>query len=549
MKWFANGFLSLSIRWKLQLSFFLVTMATIIINRWVGYGELKKVADLVKSQVNNPLLEKELDRHVSSYLTDAVWHSAIEFAVLFAIIALLAKLIVAPIMALCEASKSIEKGDLTHLVPNNSRDEIGILEHSFNSMISNLNDVIRNVDESGKQMANSAYQIAAMSHEIAEGSRAESERSSEVSHATEALQRTTEMVKQSADDATERAQKTDARTKEGLGHIRRNIEEMTETVARVNAASDQVHLLNDAAQKIFSIIEAIRTIAEQTNLLALNAAIEAARAGEQGRGFAVVADEVRSLASRTTKSTSEISEIIAKLNQQVQQVSDVMGDVVVKVSASQESATLAANVMDEIANDVGDTVRSNREISAVSDEQMLQFETLSERIAELFETFKASAAKVATTAGIGDDLHRKTEEISRLLRAYTYEVRATVVKSEHEQRRSPRMESALRVKIQAGDRNFEGLTGDISLTGLKLRTRALLSEGERIQLRIYVPYSDLVEYQNQEPIHIEGRAVWVNRQGDSCVTGIHFDTPKPFQIKALEECFRYFNKKSNYDAA
>ncbi|TPW16949.1 MAG: methyl-accepting chemotaxis protein [Halothiobacillaceae bacterium] len=315
MKFLMGWFLSMSIRWKLQFAFFMVTMVTIVINRVVGYGELKLVTDIVRARVTNPELMAELEQQLTHYIVASFWQSGIEFVVLFGIIAVLANFFVAPIKALCRALDGIERGDLTHTVPNNSRDEIGILERNFNSMLKNLTDLIRGIEENGKQMSNSSFQIASISHEIAAGGEEEKKRSDEVASATEELRNVTESIKALAEQAAQRAVNTDERAQQGMAIIRGNINEMNDAVSQVSTASQQVSALSESAQKIYNIIGTIRTIAEQTNLLALNAAIEAARAGEQGRGFAVVADEVRNLATRTKTSTGEISGIINSVTQ------------------------------------------------------------------------------------------------------------------------------------------------------------------------------------------------------------------------------------------
>lgn len=248
-----------------------------------------------------------------------------EFEILLLIISTLAKLFTSPIKNLCRALAGIEKGDLTHAVENRSLDEIGILEHSFNAMLSNLTSIIRNIDDNSKQMAQSAYQVATIPHEIAGVSKTKQKRSDEVFNATERLRDISASVQKIAEEASAYSLQTEKCARDGMSTAQRNIEEMDHTVKEVNRAAQEMTELKDAAQQIYNIIGTIRTIAEQTNLLALNAAIEAARAGEAGRGFAVVADEVRSLAVRTTDSTGEISTIINELKTRLERAAQTMG--------------------------------------------------------------------------------------------------------------------------------------------------------------------------------------------------------------------------------
>jgi methyl-accepting chemotaxis protein len=134
-------FLALSIQWKLQLGFFVVTMVTIIVNRLEGYSELEKLIQIAKDNNVNAAVIQELNNRLSTYVTASLWQSAAEFVILFLIISALAKLFTLPIKNLCRALAGIEKGDLTHAVENRSSDEIGILEYSFNAMLSNLTSV------------------------------------------------------------------------------------------------------------------------------------------------------------------------------------------------------------------------------------------------------------------------------------------------------------------------------------------------------------------------------------------------------------------------
>jgi methyl-accepting chemotaxis protein len=134
-------FLALSIQWKLQLGFFVVTMVTIIVNRLEGYSELEKLIQIAKDNNVNAAVIQELNNRIGTYVTASIWQSAAEFVILFLIISALAKLITLPIKNLCRALAGIEKGDLTHAVENRSSDEIGILEYSFNAMLSYLTSV------------------------------------------------------------------------------------------------------------------------------------------------------------------------------------------------------------------------------------------------------------------------------------------------------------------------------------------------------------------------------------------------------------------------
>lgn len=540
-------FLSLSIQWKLQFGFFLVTMITIVVNRLEGYNELKKLIEIARSSGVAAPVTQQLDARLDSYVVASLWQSGLEFVILFFVISLLAKLFSRPIKNLVRALAGIEKGDLTHAVENRSLDEIGILERSFNAMLSNLTEVIRNIDDNSKQMAQSAYQVATISHEIAKVSKNEHSRSEEVSSATEQLRSISSAVHQLADEANSRSVKTEECARAGIVSVQRNISEMDATVGDVSRAALEMDELKQAAQQIVNIISTIRTIAEQTNLLALNAAIEAARAGEAGRGFAVVADEVRSLAVRTTESTGQISAIIIDLNSRVERASATMVGVVGSVNTSQETARDTSQVIEGVVNEIIETARANQKIAAVSKEQMDQFHFLRTSLDRLFETFKESSAKVETTATIGDDLYRVSESLNDLLSQFTYERHETVEEASHEKRRNPRIANHLRVHLEQDGKSYETICRDLSMSGVRLLLKEKLVEARPVKVALFLPYDNLEQYEQQKPLEIAARVAWQRASEGGQLCGFEFGRLSEAQTRSLQECFRYFNKKPAFE--
>lgn len=538
--------MSMSIRWKLQLGFFMVTMITTIYNRMLASHELEKMIEITHAEGVAQKVVDQLQANHSAYIFNSFWESGIEFAVQFMLIGVLANMFVRPIQALCNSLKAVEHGDLTKEVPHNSRDEIGMLEKSFNDVLANLNKIMREVDDSGKHMGQSAYQIAMISHEIAEVSKQEQSRSAAVNEATDDLQRISHKVQESAHSTTERAKQTEERANQGIQTVQKNIQEMEMTAQQVNHAAAEIAELAKTADQIHHIIDTIKTIAGQTNLLALNAAIEAARAGEEGRGFAVVADEVRKLAEKTNSSAVEVSDIISQLTGKVMQVRDAMSLVVEKVQANRQVASETASVIHAMVDEVEETAKSSQDISASSKQQIDGLVMLKQTLDNLFATLHESSSKVETTATIGSNLHAVTQRLNDLMSGFNFEQISVIEPAQNEKRRHPRAHNNLLVSIAQGSRHLEGVTNDFSLTGMNLSLPHPLESNAKLNLSIYLPYEDMQKYESQVPVNLVGRIAWQRKEGETHLCGIEFVELDEAKRSYLKTCFSFFNKKSEF---
>lgn len=543
-----NWMLSLSIRWKLQLGFFMVTMVTTIYNRMLASHELTRMVDIARSGGASAEVIARLEGNHSAYVFNSFWESGLEFALQFFIIGILASLFVKPILALCHALKSVENGDLTKGVENTSRDEIGTLEKSFNDVLIQLNRIMREVDDSGKEMKQSAYQITKISREISELGRNEQSRSAEVSNATEQLYQISENVQSHATEASDRARQTEAQAREGIRMVRRNISEMEGTVQEVNRAALEISELEQEAEQIHAIIATIQTIAGQTNLLALNAAIEAARAGEQGRGFAVVADEVRKLAERTTHSAGEVSEIIGNLSGKVLQVTASMSVVVEKVHENQKVAGETAEVIEKMEGDIAETASANIAISSASKEQIQNVHVLQDTLEQLFSSLDKSAEKVETTGAIGDGLYKVTGKLNQLMAGFKFERASIADPMQHEKRNHPRALNKLLVEVSQGGKMMAGSSIDFSISGIRLLLNEKLLDKQTVEMAVYLPKDDLTLYQHQIPLKLTGQVAWQRMQESKCLSGIAFDELSAEARRNMHECFEYYNKSPVFEA-
>lgn len=262
-----------------------------------------------------------------------------------------------------------EDGDLTSRINSTSKDELGVLVHWFNTFISKLQGTIKQTVDTALPLARTATNVRDLSNQsqaIFEKQLISSEQS-QISVGE--MNQSVERISSNASNASKSAAEAQQGANKGLADVQLTIESIQKLSKNIEESSKTVTKLEEGSNKVNVVLEVIKGIAEQTNLLALNAAIEAARAGEQGRGFAVVADEVRNLASRTQESTEEINGILEELQSAAKEAVEKMESSRTQVNKSVECASDAGESLNTITITVGEINSMNEEIADNTNQQ------------------------------------------------------------------------------------------------------------------------------------------------------------------------------------
>lgn len=302
------------------------------------------------------------------------------------------------------------EGDLTRRIEQNSKDEIGELVYWFNSFVSKLQSIIAEVVRSVAPLTQTSNELSGLAQDSEKASNAQLESTLNVSRSINEMHQSLNENAQNAANAADAANSADEEAKHGWNVVHATVSSIDEVAQEVEKAVETIRQLEADTENVGTILDVIQGIAAQTNLLALNAAIEAARAGEQGRGFAVVADEVRTLASRTQESTEEIHAVIEQLRKTAGAITTVMEQGQAKARESVDRAAVAGESLKKIAGGVETINRMNTQIASATEEQQQTSSFIQDSVDQIRETAE-SAASYST------EVAKSTEQLQQVTRA------------------------------------------------------------------------------------------------------------------------------------
>lgn len=330
---------------------------------------------------------------------------------------LLVVMISKPLNYIVAAMRDIAHGerDLTKRLNVRGRDEIADMSTAFNHFTDKVQGVISQVAGSTSQLAAAAEEMSAVVDTTKRGIQQQQAETDLVATAMTEMVATVQEVSANARNAAEQASTANDQANNGKQTINRTIQSIESLASEVSKASDVIDGLEQDSEAIGTVLDVIQGIAEQTNLLALNAAIEAARAGEQGRGFAVVADEVRSLASRTADSTQEIQSIIEKLQLGAKNAVSVMHSGRTQAEASVKQAAEAGEALSVITSAVADISDMNTQIASAATQQGTVAEEINVNIANISQVADQSARGTEDIANSSVDLARLAVELQSMV--------------------------------------------------------------------------------------------------------------------------------------
>ncbi|PVZ19419.1 methyl-accepting chemotaxis sensory transducer with Cache sensor [Pseudomonas sp. URIL14HWK12:I9] len=364
-------------------------------------------------------LEKEVDARQRDMLLSIIGIAVVVLVVIAIAGLVLARTLLKPLLAMKANLDDIAagEGDLTRRLPDTGHDEIGELGRSFNRFVDKIHGLVRQIAGMTEQLTSLVAQVDSQAQRAEQAMQRQRQETDQVATAINEMSSAAQEVAHSAQNAAHAAHQTDSEGQQARRVVDGSVQQIHALVSDIRSSGASLDSLQSDVQSIVGVLSVIRSIADQTNLLALNAAIEAARAGEAGRGFAVVADEVRALASRTQQSTQEIQGMIDRLQRGTEEAVAAMRRSSEAGDGTSEKATLAGQSLDAISGLIATINSMNAQIASAAEEQTAVAEEINRSVHQIAQAVdqvadetQQSAAASRSLAALGDGLGRLVKQ-------------------------------------------------------------------------------------------------------------------------------------------